>query len=102
MPLHTKPIALTRADELEVLADSVSETQSRLNRIHVRGVPELGANFRDDEYLGDSEALRQLDRPGFQAMRQRFGFRQSKTLKHQSNTSPTRERKFESTTQYGH
>ncbi len=76
MPFHTVPIAETQLDTLEAVADWISDTQRSLNRISVEGVLEHGATFRDDQYLGDDDALFHFNRPGFEALCQKLGCRQ--------------------------
>lgn len=76
MPFHTIPIDQTRLDSIEDVADWISDTQRFLKRIPIVGVLDHGATFRDDEYLGDDEALFHFNQPGFVALCQRLGCRQ--------------------------
>lgn len=76
MPFHTVPIDQTRLDSIKDVSDWISDTQRFLKRIPVNGVLEHGATFRDDEYLGDGEALFHFNQAGFVALCQRLGCRQ--------------------------
>lgn len=76
MPFHTEAIAQTQLNSIEDVADWIGDTQRFLKRIPVDGVLEHGATFRDDEYLGDGDALFHFNQSGFAALCQRLGCRQ--------------------------
>ena len=76
MPFHTEDIAETKLNSIQDVADWISDTQRFLKRIPVAGVLEHGATFRDDEYLGDGDALFHFNHPGFAALCQKLGCRQ--------------------------
>lgn len=75
MPFHTEPIAETELGTLTAVADWISDTQRSLKRVSVEGVLKHGADFRDDEYLGDGDTLLHFNEPGFHAMCLRLGCR---------------------------
>ena len=75
MAIRTVPLDQVALKSLDAVSDWIGDTQKSLRRIPLAGVLEHGATFRDDEYLGDGDALFHFNQQGFQSFCQRLGFR---------------------------
>ena len=75
MPLSTVPVSEMALSSLEELQEWSKTTQQNLQRIPILGVLQKGAEFLDDEYLGDGETLFKFNEHGLRVFCQRLGLR---------------------------
>lgn len=75
MPLTTEKVPQTRFDYLAEVEEWITETSDHLERVPIDGVLESGAEFMDDEYLGDGDTMLRFNERGMRALCQIIGFR---------------------------
>jgi len=75
MTLSTEAIAEKRFDKVSDVQDWISESTGHLDRVSINGVLENGAEFVDDEYLGDGDTMLRFNDRGIRAFCSLVGFR---------------------------
>jgi hypothetical protein len=75
MPISTEPIPEVTLPTPSDLTEWINKTQKSLHRLPILGLIENGAEFHDDEYLGDGDVLLRFNEHGFRAFCQKIGFR---------------------------
>lgn len=75
MSLSTAAIAEARFDKLSDVQNWISESKDHLDRVSINGVLENGAEFVDDEYLGDGDTMLRFNDRGIRALCRLVGFR---------------------------
>lgn len=75
MPISTEPIPEVQLSNPAALNNWIDTTQKSLHRLPIVGLIEHGAEFHDDEYLGDGDVLLRFNEHGFRAFCQKIGFR---------------------------
>jgi hypothetical protein len=75
MALITEAVPETRFDRLAEVQDWICDTVGHLDRVPVNGVLESGAQFFDDEYLGDGDTMFRFNGFGIRALCRLIGFR---------------------------
>src|SRR5215510_2022685 len=75
MALITEAVPETRFDRLAEVQDWISDIVGHLDRVPVNGVLESGAQFIDDEYLGDGDTMLRFNEHGIRALCRLIGFR---------------------------